>query len=261
MILATHGIIGSSIGGFDADYQAILDYATTQSYTLPSASQQIKQNQLLVDLKSAGIWSKLDTFAVFATDGSSNFALIDWKRLSQYTAVNSPTFTNNQGFQGNGTSSYINTNFNLFSNSVNYAVNDSSIGVYKKSGTSSGDKCLIGVLQTGPTLGTHFNSSDNIRNNSSTGASSLIWGNGLCSLVRNSNLSYNSYNAGSKIPNSIVVSSAGLPNSNVFILARSVNNSLSFPSDEQVSISYIGGDITSEYSDFVDALDNYIASI
>jgi hypothetical protein len=40
-----------------------------------------------------GIWSKLDTFSVFATDGDSDFALIDWKRLSDYTAVNSPTFT------------------------------------------------------------------------------------------------------------------------------------------------------------------------
>jgi hypothetical protein len=119
MILATHGIIGSSIGGFDADYQAILDYATTQSYTLPSASQQIKQNQLVLDLKAGGIWSKLDTFAIFATDGSSDFALIDWKRLSLYTAFNSPTFTANEGFQGNGTSSSIALNYTTNTNWVN----------------------------------------------------------------------------------------------------------------------------------------------
>jgi hypothetical protein len=89
---------------FDADYQAVLNYATTQGYTLPSAGQQTLQNQLVVDLKAGGIWSKLDTFAVFATDGDSDFALIDWKRLSDYT-VNSPTFTINKGL-GNGTSSY-----------------------------------------------------------------------------------------------------------------------------------------------------------
>jgi hypothetical protein len=77
----------------DADYQAVLDYATTQGYTLPSAGQQTLQNQLIVDLKAGGIWSKLDTFAVFATDGDEDFALIDWIRLTQYTAVNSPTFT------------------------------------------------------------------------------------------------------------------------------------------------------------------------
>jgi hypothetical protein len=94
--------LGSNLvwSGMDADYKAILDYATTQGYTLPSASQQLLQEQLLIDLKDAGIWSKLDTFAVFATDGDSDFALIDWKRLTDYTAINSPTFTSNEGFHG-----------------------------------------------------------------------------------------------------------------------------------------------------------------
>jgi len=41
--------IGQRFGGFDADYQAVLNYATTQGYSLPSASQQTKQNKLLVD--------------------------------------------------------------------------------------------------------------------------------------------------------------------------------------------------------------------
>ena len=110
--------------GFEADYQAVLDYATTQGYTLPSAGQQVLQNQLVVDLKAGGIWSKLDTFAVFATDGDSDFALIDWKRLSDYTAVNSPTFTADEGFTGNGTSSYIDTNFNPTIGTNNYLLDD-----------------------------------------------------------------------------------------------------------------------------------------
>lgn len=123
MILATHGIV-SSISGFDADYQAILNYATSLGYTLPSSGQRVKQNKLLVDLKTAGIWSKLDTFGLFATDAGSNFALIDWKRLTTYTAVNSPTFTSNGGFTGNGTSSYIDTNYNPATQNINYTLNN-----------------------------------------------------------------------------------------------------------------------------------------
>jgi hypothetical protein len=111
-------------GGFDADYQAVLDYATTQGYTLPSSGQQALQNQLVVDLKDGGIWSKLDTFGVFATDGDSDFALIDWIRLTDYTAINSPTFTTNGGFTGNGTSSYIDTNYNPSTSGVNYTLNN-----------------------------------------------------------------------------------------------------------------------------------------
>jgi len=113
-------------GSFDADYQAVLNYATTQGYTLPSAGQQTLQNQLVVDLKAGGVWNKLDTLAVFATNGNIDFALIDWKRLSQYTAVNSPTFTTNEGFTGNGTSSYVDSNFNPSTSGVNYTLNDAS---------------------------------------------------------------------------------------------------------------------------------------
>ena len=108
----------------DADYQAILDYATAQGYALPSLSQQIKQNRLLVGLKNAAIWDKLDTFAVLATDGDSDFALIDWIRLIDYTAFNSPTFTTNEGFQGNGTSSSIALNYTTNTNWVNVSQNN-----------------------------------------------------------------------------------------------------------------------------------------
>jgi hypothetical protein len=136
---------------FDADYQAVLTYATTQGYTLPSAGQQILQNQFVVDLKAGGIWNKLDTLAVFATDGNIDFALIDWKRLSQYTAVNSPTFTTNVGFQGNATSSYVDTNFNPSTSGVNYTLNDASryffphafVGATRMDGTTSAGQNIM----------------------------------------------------------------------------------------------------------------------
>jgi hypothetical protein len=108
----------------DLDYLNIINYATTQGYTLPSEPQQALQEQLLVDLKNAGVWSKLDTFAVFATDGDSDFALIDWKRVTNYTAVNSPDFTPNGGFTGDGLAAYIDTNFNPATSGVNYTLND-----------------------------------------------------------------------------------------------------------------------------------------
>jgi hypothetical protein len=131
--------VGVSIGvgrqrfggsGFDADYQTILNLATTAGYTLPSSANKAKQNQLLLDLKVGNIWSRLDTFALFSNDGSSQFALIDWKRtvasgsLVLYTATNSPTWSSGGGFTTNGTSSFINTNFNPFSGVFNYVRND-----------------------------------------------------------------------------------------------------------------------------------------
>lgn len=145
MILSSHGLIASGLkGGFDADYQAVLNYATSQGYTLPSAGQQVKQNQLMLDLKSGGIWSKLDTFTMFANDGGSNFGLIDWKRLTTYTN-NNCTFTTNQGFQGNGSNAWINTNFNPATQGINYKLNDAGryfwvdlrSGLYMEGGQTS----------------------------------------------------------------------------------------------------------------------------
>jgi hypothetical protein len=120
--------------GFEAEYQAILARATTLGYTLPSAGQQAKQNALISTLKSAGIWNKTDVFYMFANDGSKEFATLNWINPSahQCTLINSPTFTSNDGFTGNGTSSFINTNFNPASSGVNYTLNDASIFTYNK---------------------------------------------------------------------------------------------------------------------------------
>lgn len=113
---------------YEDEYQAILDRGTALGYTLPSDSVKLKQNTLLASMKASGVWNKLDVFYVFAQDGSSAFATINWKNpnANQSTLVNSPTFVNNGGFTGNGTSSYIDTNFNPSTQGVNYTLNNAS---------------------------------------------------------------------------------------------------------------------------------------
>ena len=96
---------------FESEYRVVLDYATTNGFALPGKAQKDLQNELVRSLKLAGIWTKLDTFAMFATDGSEDFALIDWVNLNQYTAFNAPTFTANQGYTGDGVSAYVGSTF------------------------------------------------------------------------------------------------------------------------------------------------------
>lgn len=117
---------------FDASYQAVLDRATALGYAKPSALQQAKQNKLVLDLKAAGIWSLLDIFYVYATDGDSDFATLNWKEPSSFqcTKVNAPSFTTNAGFNGNGTSSYLNTNWSPGTNGSNYTQNSAGFGCY-----------------------------------------------------------------------------------------------------------------------------------
>lgn len=113
---------------YEDEYQAILDRATTLGYSLPSDAVKLKQNTLLASMKADGVWAKLDVFYVFAQDGGSAFATLNWKNpnANQSTLVSSPTFVSNGGFTGNGTSSYIDTNFNPSTQGVNYTLNNAS---------------------------------------------------------------------------------------------------------------------------------------
>lgn len=114
---------------FTAEYKAVLNRGTTLSYTLPTTATQQKQNKLLKSMKADGVWDKLDVFYVFAVDNNASaFATLNWKNpnANQSTLVSSPTFVNNGGFQGNGTSSYIDTNFNPATQGVQYTQNNAS---------------------------------------------------------------------------------------------------------------------------------------
>jgi hypothetical protein len=79
--LLRRGVIGGG-GGLDIDYQAVLDYATSQGWDLPSTEQQTYQSTLLRTLKNIGVWEKLDRFFLHTTD-SRNFARIDWVNPSR----------------------------------------------------------------------------------------------------------------------------------------------------------------------------------
>lgn len=256
MILASHGIIQSGGVVFDTDYQAVLTYATSLGYTLPSLSQRTKQNQLMLALKAGGIWSKLDTFAVFANDGGSNFGLIDWKRLSLYTAVNSPTFTSNQGFQGNGTSSYIDTNFNPTTQGVNYTLNNASRYIYSR--INAANKVYDGVVSSTANSITSFDSAlHRINQGGNNLSATFAFGGstGVKSIHRTSSTSVTLYNAKSA-SSGLTATSTSRPNENQLILRSATSYAA-----HQISSYAMGASLVSENTSFVDAFDTYITSL
>ena len=129
---------------FEAEYLAILNEATTLGYTKPTFNQQIKQNLLLKSMKNNGSWALNDLILVFANNGSKEFACINWKNPTgaKATLINSPTFTANQGFTGNGTTSYILTGYNP-NGSLNYKQNNASRFMYVR--TAAANKVLDGI--------------------------------------------------------------------------------------------------------------------
>ena len=246
-------IVGSS-SIYDATYQAILDYATTQGYTLPSDEQKLLQNQLLIDLKSAGVWNKLDTFANFATNGSTQFALIDWKRLVQYDASTNPTFTPNEGFMGNGTSSYIDTNFNPSTESTNYITNDASRYMYLFSG-SVGQRIDGTFSDNNIRLGSYNTQKINSGSiNLMNSAFPYTTTKGMKSIHRTSSTDVTLYNA--LVGENRTLLSVGLPNENQWIFRQGGNYS-----NAKISMYAMGSSLISENTDFVNAFNTYLNSL
>lgn len=118
----------ASVIPMPSGYDLVLAYGTLQGYTLPSLPQQAIQSQLYDDLVASGIWDELDVFYCFATDGDRDFAKINWKNPGTHdcTEVNTPTFTPDTGFFGNGSSSYLNTNFAPDPDGTKYSQNDAA---------------------------------------------------------------------------------------------------------------------------------------
>ena len=252
---------GGGGGGFDADYQAVLNYATTQGYTLPSSGQQTLQNQLVVDLKAAGVWSKLDTFAVFATDGNSDFALIDWINLSQYTAVNSPGFTTNIGFAGNGTSAYIDTNFNPSTQGVNYTLDDAGRIMFADLDTDAAYPESAGGGSANLTRNVISNNRQRINQgtaNLSTGLSPSNWcgSNVLRAIYRTSSTNVEMF--GNTTQSSGTATSTIIENNNQYLLQ---GNSAYVSSSNVFKVYGMGASLVSENTDLYNALDSYISSI
>ena len=242
--------------GLDADYQAVLDYGTAQGYTLPSASQQVLQNQLVVDLKAAGVWSKLDTFAVFATDGDSDFALIDWKRLSDYTAVNSPTFTTNQGFQGNGTSAYINSNFNILNDSVNMLNDDASLGAYVFTAQTIGLE-ILGTDDSTNRIRNANNVLQRVLATSNAATAIDLSGTGLISGYKNSLSNWTFYKDNVQKFNGSFTS-GNKSNRSLYFLTHNAIDSFT---NAELSVVFGGASLDLEHTDFYNSIDSYISSL
>ena len=129
----TLNITTTSASSFDSAYQAILDEATTQGYTLPSTADQNIQNQIIISAKTNGIWASSDLILYFKGSGDKNFKLINWKNPAGVKATEEAfggvLTWSSTGVKGDGFA-LINTRFNPSVGGLNYVQNNA--GFYAK---------------------------------------------------------------------------------------------------------------------------------
>jgi hypothetical protein len=242
---------------FDANYQAVLNRAVALGYTLPSASQQIIQNNLVLSLKAGSIWTKLDVLYIFANDGGSDFGTLNWKAptLNQATLINSPTFTTNEGFMGNGTSSYVDTNFNPATQGVNYSLNNASRYMYLFSGGATqridGNSIDTNNIRIGLYNTQKINSGSV---NTLSTAFEYTTAKGMKSIHRTSSTAVSLFNA-TTIGNRTLTSTV-LGSSNQWILRQ-----FGIYSTAEISMYAMGASMITENTAFVNTFDTYLNSL
>ena len=147
-------------GGFDPDAQAFFDRVTTAGGTL-TTTEKNATNQLVLDMKSAGIWSAMK--AIYPMVGASAAACAQNLKSSSFTG----TFTSgwtfaSTGVTGNGTSSYMDPNF---TSSANLSLNSAHIAFYSR--TNSASSMVMAGTQSLYVLGrwTNYHANNSVESN------------------------------------------------------------------------------------------------
>lgn len=254
----------------DADAQAFL---TAAAITDPTISSSI--NKLVVDLKSAGVWSKMKAIypMVGGTASTHKFNLKDPRDLdAAFRLVFSGGWTHSStGATPNGTNAYADTKFNPVTNSLAY--NDNHLSYYSRT-------------ETGAAIATSFYEIGS--GNSANGGTSLF-------LRRSNNTS--AYDCGTASANRLLITpitdgrgfyvgsgistnvgylfkngvqqqiknpltSASMEGFNYYIGGFNEQNSNVYYSDKQVAFSSIGNGLTdAEAANLYTAVQNFNTSL
>lgn len=175
---------------------------------------------------------------------NSQSALIDLFALASATAVNSPTFAADQGYTGNGTSSYLNLN------TINAGTqNSASFGVYLRTDKAARDE--VDISASGASASHTSNlvakwSDGNLYaalndNNSDGGRTAPATVSGIYVISRTGSTNFVVYRAGSSFA-TVTLASSTVPNRNFCTLA-SINEfgTAVLFSSAQYGMSFLGG--------------------
>lgn len=217
-----------------------------QCATKPEPKTAYAVNPFIQGCIHDGNWTQIDRIWLYAQGVQDNAKIsIANPASTQITEVNSPTWTQYQGYTGNGTTSHLRTNFNAATQGVNLTLDSASMFTYNVTNVVGGYVELGG--QTGspfPTLalGSRFTGDlFLIRVNTSTQTSfSNSDSRGFFVNSRTASNANQQYKNGVSI-NTTTTASTSIPNQALFSLAFSANGTPSLFSPIQQALTGFGG--------------------
>ena len=236
-------ISGGGGPSYDVDAQAFFDRVTTAGGTL-TTTEQNATNQLVLDMKSAGIWSAMK--AVYPMVGASAAACAQNFKSSSFTGTFSSGWTfASTGVTPNGTSAYMDSGLNLSSNLTSSSGNFSFYsrtnailnGWLMGAETGSGDRTQWIIRTDG--AGGYYGRYGSNAIATTNGTTSL----GLSILNRASSANLKLYQNGSLI-NTSTYSAGSLPNLNIYIGGNNNAGTFGAPNNAQCAFASIGDGLT-----------------
>ena len=138
---------GGGGSGFEAETLAVLAAYTVE----PDGATQILMNDIVVELKTRGMWALLDTFYVMATNEDAG-ARVNWINPGTFDLVDvgTPSFVVDEGYDFNGTDNQLDTGYNLSTSGGNYLRNSASAGFWTGHTGQLASSCFGAYPSGGP---------------------------------------------------------------------------------------------------------------
>jgi hypothetical protein len=255
------GLFRAAAGGasFDADAQAFFDRVTTAGGTL-SETEKNATNQLVLDMKSAGIWASMK--AVYPMIGASAAACAQNLKSSAFTGTFSSgwTFSAN-GVQGNGTSAYFDTALNTSTNLTSTSTHLSVYVINNSNGGGGSPYDLANATNAGMTTDPTYLIARYSSNLAYLGIADVTYATstlildsrGFCLGATNGSRAQILYKNGSSVATG--TGSGNFANNNLYLGAANGGGTPLFFSDKQYALCSIGDGLSgTEQSDFYTAV-------
>lgn len=120
--------------------------------TQPTKGRAMLYDNMITALKAGSVWASFDAFYILSAFDSATARTNLVSSSFGITAVNSPAFTMDRGFTGDGASSYLDTTFNPTTAGGHYAAIAAHISLWNLTSRGLTAFRLGGVVNAGETL-------------------------------------------------------------------------------------------------------------
>lgn len=227
---------------YDSDALALFNRMTVQ----PNSTRKRLISNFFKGVKSdngLGTLSQAFDCMWFVAGHNQVETRLNWvKNDHNLTEVNAPTWTLDRGFKGNGSTMYLNTNYNLSTQGVNFTKNDASFGIYSRTNEGFAGDTEMGLVIIIYSISLQIRRDTDLISISLNSPAPLTLTNttglGLFCGTRENSTTVKFWRNGIEI--SSQASTSQTPeNDNVFMLARNAGTADSY-SEREISFGYIG---------------------